>query len=268
MEGAAGWVARTERPPGQPAGSVRGSVTMDGVPRPSRDLRPILLAVAAACVAGVLALRLWLKWVGPLPGDRWAQAQVETVRLEQPWRDLGFFFSVIGEPTMAFVTALVAAWFVRRAAGWIAVWFVVIAGLGVFANMLLKVLSGPTALFIEKAGEPHPGLNYPSGHTVYGVVMFGSLAWLAWAHQRRDIAAVLIALVALMGPFRVVADAHFVSDVLAGYLSGVAWLLAAALLTGGGGTAPGPSVWAPRRSPTRATGEHPGAPASSGPSAG
>lgn len=208
-----------------------------------RDLRPWLLAAVVVCVVGVLALRLWLKWVGPLPGDQWAQWQVDTRLLDEPWQDLGTFFSVIGAPSIAIPTGLVASWFTWRAAGWRGVAFVVVAGTGVFANMVLKVLSGPTPLLVEKFGPDVAGLNYPSGHTVYGVVMFGSLAWIAWAHHRRDISVVLVALLLLMGPFRVIADAHFVSDVVAGYLAGVAWLLTAALLTGAGGTAPELSAW-------------------------
>lgn len=195
--------------------------------------------MAGLCVLGVLALRLWLKWVGPLPGDRWAQYHVEALTLMEPWRDFGTFFSVIGGPPVAFISGCVALWFAWRAGGVLAAAFVAIACLGVIANMVLKVLSGPTPLMFEKYGASVEGLNYPSGHTVYGVAMFGSLAWLAWGHGRRDVAAVFIALLLGMGPFRVIADAHFVSDVVAGYLAGFAWLLFAALLTGAGGVSPG-----------------------------
>ncbi len=204
----------------------------------ARTARRAAIAAAALCVLGVLVLRLWLKWAGPLPGDRWAQTHLDAVYLVQPWRDFGTFFSVIGGQPVAFLTGCVALWFVARACGRRGVWFVVIACLGVFANMVLKVLSGPTPLMIVKFGVAQSGMNYPSGHTVYGVAMFGSLAWLAWSKGRRDIAAVLIALLLAMGPFRVIADAHFVSDVVAGYLAGFAWLLCAALLTGAGGASP------------------------------
>ena len=203
----------------------------------SIDLRRVLVVVAALCFLGVLALRLWLKWVGPLPGDRWAQHHVEELTLVEPWRDLGTFFSVIGGPPVALLTGCVALWFAWRAGGKWAAAFVALACVAVFVNMGLKVLSGPTPLYLAKFGD-RAGLNYPSGHTVYAVVMFGSLAWLAWDHGRRDIAAVLIALLVAMGPFRVVADAHFVSDVVAGYLAGFGWLLCAALLTGAGGASP------------------------------
>ncbi|MBJ7470144.1 MAG: phosphatase PAP2 family protein [Solirubrobacteraceae bacterium] len=209
---------------------------MDRVSRLSA--RTLAVLVAVGCFVAVLVLRLWLKWVGPLPGDRWAEHHLEGVALEQPWTDLGAFFSVIGGPAVASLTALVALWFAWRAGGWLAAAFVALACAGVVANVLLKVLSGPTPLMILKYGDPQPGLNYPSGHTVYAVVMFGSLAWLAWARGRRDLAVVLVVLIAAMGPARVLTDAHFVSDVVAGYLVGFGWLLCAALVTGAGGVSP------------------------------
>lgn len=194
--------------------------------------------VAAGCFAAVVALRLWLAWVGPLPGDRWAEHHLEGVALEQPWTDLGVFFSVIGGPAVALLTAVVALTFAWRAGGWLAASFVALACAGVVFNVGLKLLSGPTPLMLLKYGAPDPGFNYPSGHTVYAVVMFGSLAWLAWAGGRRDLAIVLGLLIAAMGPARVLTDAHFVSDVVAGYLVGFGWLLSAALVTGAGGVSP------------------------------
>lgn len=181
----------------------------------------------------MLLLRLWLKWVGPLPGDRWAWHHLERSELPNPLIDLGTFFSVIGTPTVATLSVACALPFVVKASGWRGAAFVVLAGTGVFFNMVLKELSGPTPLLIERYGSNADGaLNFPSGHTVYGVVVFGALAWLAWRHRRPDIAAPLVVLLVLMGPFRVIAEAHFVSDVVAGYLVGVAWLVPAAIVTG------------------------------------
>lgn len=197
--------------------------------------RPALL-VAAAVFLGALLLRLWLTFVGPLPGDRWAQHHVDRVDLGDPWQDLGVFFSVIGTPTVAGLTVVAALWFVGRAAGIRGAAFVALACVGVAVNAGLKELSGPTPLMLSLAGEQ--ARNFPSGHTVYAVVLFGSVAWLAWGARRWDIAALCVALSLAMGPFRVIAETHFVSDVIAGYLVGIGWLLVAAVVTGAGSLGP------------------------------
>jgi undecaprenyl-diphosphatase len=192
-------------------------------------------AVGVPLVAGaiVLAIRLWLKWVGPFPGDEWALHHLEGRTLPRSIGDLGTFFSVIGTPTVAGLTLLAVLPVVLRSDGVRGMLFVTAAGCGVFFNMLLKWLSGPTPLLVEKFPDiGSQGLNYPSGHTVYGVVFFGSLAWLAWRHRRLEVVLPLLALIAAMGPFRVIVDAHFVSDVLAAYLVGIAWLVPVAIALG------------------------------------
>jgi undecaprenyl-diphosphatase len=72
--------------------------------------------------------------------------------------------------------------------------------------------------------------SFPSGHTVHYVVFFGFLWFLVftllrWRALRRPMLALLGALVLLVGPARVYLGAHWTSDVLAGYLMGVALLV-------------------------------------------
>lgn len=151
------------------------------------------------------------------------------VRWDPGVSELGLFFHVIATPAIAVFTVPIAAWFAWRAAGWRGAAFVVAAASGVVLNAFLKVLSGQTPMMQEKVlGDE---LNFPSGHTVYATALCGALAWLAWSCRRRDIALVLMLVVAGMGPARVSFGSHFVSDVIAGYLVGVAWLLLAATLT-------------------------------------
>lgn len=218
----------------------------------ARSRARVRAAVGVPLVAGaiVLAVRLWLKWAGPFPGDEWALHHLEGRTLPRSIGDLGTFFSVIGTPTVATLTLLAALPVVLRSEGVRGAGFVVAAGCGVFFNMLLKWLSGPTPLMLERYPDAaSQGLNYPSGHTVYGVVFFGSLAWLAWRRRRLDIVLPLLALIAAMGPFRVIVDAHFVSDVAAAYLVGIAWLVPVAILFGvdAGRRDPPPGAPAPVR---------------------
>jgi membrane-associated phospholipid phosphatase len=173
----------------------------------------------------VAALRMWLQWVGPLPGDRYAAAH-----FGRPWSDgsavrgLTAFLSTLGVPLVAAVLAcagLMVLWFCanrRISYGLIA------ACLVIPINALLKLLSGPTPLW---TGTHHVGHNFPSGHVAFITSVIGYLGWVA-ARQRQPVITVLALLLVLgMGPARVVAGAHLVSDVIAGYLVGGAVLVLA-----------------------------------------
>jgi undecaprenyl-diphosphatase len=76
------------------------------------------------------------------------------------------------------------------------------------------------------------GLSFPSGHAQSVVVAFGLLLLLALPHLRGPWRGAAIGLAAAMvlaiGVSRVALGVHFVSDVLAGYVLGAAWLAAMA----------------------------------------
>jgi len=71
--------------------------------------------------------------------------------------------------------------------------------------------------------------SFPSGHALGSIVTFGMIAYLVrigWsqaAWQRIGI-GVCITLIALIGFSRVYLGVHYLSDVVAGYLLGAAWL--------------------------------------------
>jgi undecaprenyl-diphosphatase len=74
------------------------------------------------------------------------------------------------------------------------------------------------------------GLSFPSGHAQSAVVAFGLLLLLVLPHLRgpwRVVAIVLAAAMVLgIGFSRVALGVHYVSDVVAGYVLGAAWLAA------------------------------------------
>jgi undecaprenyl-diphosphatase len=87
---------------------------------------------------------------------------------------------------------------------------------------------------------PH-STSFPSGHAATGIAMFGALALIAAGRARSPAAAARILVLGFsigvgVGASRVVLNVHFVSDVLAGFCVGLAWLcvclLARELLTG------------------------------------
>src|SRR5215207_3372093 len=63
--------------------------------------RPLLWATVLLALA--LAMRAWLEWIGPLPGDRWSAARVAhpAMYISGPLYDLGEFMSELGNPGVA-----------------------------------------------------------------------------------------------------------------------------------------------------------------------
>jgi len=72
--------------------------------------------------------------------------------------------------------------------------------------------------------------SFPSGHSSSSLAVFGLLGYLSWRrarteHQRFWCAAGFGLLIFAIGFSRVYLCAHFVSDVIGGYLLGVFWLM-------------------------------------------
>jgi|GEM_PF-4512440 len=107
--------------------------------------------------------------------------------------------------------------------------------------MLMSVIGAVTLDVILKHvfGRPCPGFPnkyvqgidycFPSGHALFGVVFYGTLAYiLCKVFVGSQIRAALIALAALfaliIGTSRVYLGIHFLTDVVAGWLAGTCWL--------------------------------------------
>jgi undecaprenyl-diphosphatase len=111
-------------------------------------------------------------------------------------------------------------------------WSLTLAGHGLL-NPRLKA-------FFQRARPLHDGVpiagdwSFPSGHAAGAMVAYGLLAWLALRllPPRWRLPAVMTAVViiAMVGFSRMVLRVHFASDVVAGYLSGLAWLTSCMLL--------------------------------------
>jgi membrane-associated phospholipid phosphatase len=183
---------------------------------------------ATLAFAAVLLIRLWLEVVGPLPGERWSLRFTSWPPRPEPWRDVISLFNLLGRPLMAIVAVGTAAWLVARSMGPRAALFVVVGSAAVVPNALLKIVLGPTPLWVESVSTA--AANYPSGHVVYAVGFVGALAVLARERGRGDLVVIALVAILIMGPSRVFAGAHLPSDVLAGYLFGAAWLAIATVL--------------------------------------
>jgi undecaprenyl-diphosphatase len=125
-----------------------------------------------------------------------------------------------------FALALAALLVVRRRHE--ALFLAVAIGGSLAMNQLLKALFHRPRPQLDWA-QVQPEFSFPSGHAQNGLVFYIGLAIVIWviAGRQAGIAATVAAsaLVLLIGLSRVYFGYHYVSDVVAGYFAGLAWLL-------------------------------------------
>ena len=115
------------------------------------------------------------------------------------------------------------------------------------ALIVALILIGQTAFthvvkeFVERPRPPWPhlvavtGYSFPSGHTTTSTVTYGLLAVVAWRSRlpllaRRVAVALGVALPFLVGLSRIALGVHYPSDVLGGWLAGIAFVALGATL--------------------------------------
>jgi undecaprenyl-diphosphatase len=77
--------------------------------------------------------------------------------------------------------------------------------------------------------EHAAGYSFPSGHAMDSIAFFAVLVYMIWhltCHRDVTVAALAVVgvLTALVGLARVVLGVHYPSDVVGGYLGGIAWV--------------------------------------------
>jgi membrane-associated phospholipid phosphatase len=135
--------------------------------------------------------------------------------------------------TVVTTVAVVLLWRAARHAD-----AVFVAGAVVGITILVAVLKPTYERARPDAGSPIPlphSYSFPSGHAATAVVLYGALGILlaerarsAWRAAGWLLGAAALALT--IGWSRVLLDVHFVSDVLAGFAVGLAWLCCCAVV--------------------------------------
>ena len=145
--------------------------------------------------------------------------------------DLG---GTVGMPLIAAVIVITLA---LRRRSWMPVVLMLIAAAGsVLFTVVGKDLTGrarPPVIYAVPPLETSP--SFPSGHTLNATVVLGLSAYLIMLGRRHlrsrlIIASVVVGFVVAMGLSRVWLGHHWLTDVIAGWLIGLAWL--AAVITG------------------------------------
>ncbi|SHM59191.1 undecaprenyl-diphosphatase [Sphingobium sp. YR657] len=111
----------------------------------------------------------------------------------------------------------------RRAAAW---WFAGVEIGGTLLNLILKqIFAAPRPDLLPHLDIVH-SYSFPSGHAAGNMMFFGALAMLAgrrWAYGAGG------AMIVLIGASRVWLGVHWPSDVMAGWIEGLGWLMLCAV---------------------------------------
>lgn len=106
----------------------------------------------------------------------------------------------------------------------------------------IKLLVGRPRPLFESARIVQGGFSFPSGHAAVSATFYGTIAFLLIRARSRESLKVLVGLLAALlvlaiGMSRIYLGVHYPSDVVAGWIAGVFWLLLVALAE---------HVWSPR----------------------
>lgn len=202
-----------------------------------QETRPRRLAILVVCLVAfalMAALGLLSIQSPTLASDIWTTHELQEINFPGVLELLQLASAPGYLPWSLLVVPLGVLW-----AGWRFEW-----QSGAFLLALTLVQGLANTVIKNLVGRPRPtddlvhvfttvsGQSFPSGHVMFYVTFFGFLFFLAWtrlAHSaaRLFLMALCAALVLLVGPSRMYLGAHWLSDVVAAYLLGVAILLPA-----------------------------------------
>ncbi len=196
------------------------------------------LLITAGCSCLFIALAAGIFLGGPLVRfDLWAAEALHTYASDAS--GLTDSFRVVGVPgsleALSLISVLVAiALLLHRHWSALAAWLVAVLG-GEGLNLLLKELFARPRPHFAHPLVVETSHSFPSGQAMESMVVYGMLTYFAVLTLRgRGKRAVsvggAIVLVILIGFSRLYLGAHYVSDVVGGFVAGGAWL--SAVITG------------------------------------
>jgi undecaprenyl-diphosphatase len=187
--------------------------------------------VGLACAIAFLVLAVVVVHRGGLPFDDPVAAAIQSLPLP-----VGFWqaCTFAGGPLLVLVgAALVLACLVSRHIRLAFIVAIVLIAAALFTEVVKGLVERPRPP--GEALAPWLGYSFPSGHTLNSTVTYGLLAVVAWRSHlpvsvRRIAVIAGVAIPCLVGLSRVALGVHFPSDVLAGWLAGVAFVALGACL--------------------------------------
>lgn len=200
----------------------------------------LLTTVAATALVSVpFALALVLvesQWAPLRRLDHGTAERLHTAALEHPaWvRVLDFLTHVVWAPvTMRLLVAVLVVWLLVRGAVRLALWAAVTATAGGLLGLLVKNVVARARPHLPDPVSHAPGFSFPSGHAMTATTSCAVLllALLPLVPRRRRPLPWALAAVSVVGVgyTRVALGVHWVSDVVGGWLLGLAVVTATTL---------------------------------------
>jgi membrane-associated phospholipid phosphatase len=106
---------------------------------------------------------------------------------------------------------------------------IAVIGLGGFVINYFMKLSFQRQRPPDPLIEPLQNFSFPSGHATSGFIFYGLLVYLLWKSKIKDVykyifSSFLILIAFIIGFSRIYLRLHYLSDVIAGFCIGFAWL--------------------------------------------
>ena len=198
-------------------------------------LRLTLIAIATVLVAVPFSFLLFqVLRHGPVARfDENAAASLHQAAAERPWLATSLkTVTQLGKPLfLGIATAAGAVYATWRGRRRLALYLVVTVIGGGLVDTAVKVLVDRPRPDIEDALVFASGKSFPSGHAMSSMVAYGALLLVflpAFQGRWRLVPVVAAcALVLLIGASRLLLGVHYISDILGGWVLGLAWLTGA-----------------------------------------
>ena len=110
-------------------------------------------------------------------------------------------------------------------------------GMAVFTNLSVAFLTNHTLKYIIQRPRPsvlrlaeEKGYSFPSGHSMVGMAFYGFLIYLVYKKVKNkglkwSLITIMSLLVLTVGISRVYLGVHYITDVMAGFILGIAYLI-------------------------------------------